>query len=167
MRVSISWNPSSRRFSTSKNRLIFAGAKISTPVALRRICTRRSLDGQTQHGPADRDQPTATKITRIKARRAGRIIQPASRLTACKCSESATGESINRVGGVATEVSGGGDSRNLIAQNQPRTAADAARATPLSSAARLAQTSSWSFRAKMCRLAKAGCDQQTPPRWSS
>jgi hypothetical protein len=27
------------------------------PVALRRICTRRSLDGQTQHGLADRDQP--------------------------------------------------------------------------------------------------------------
>ena len=34
-------------------------------------------------------------------------------------------------------------------------------------AARLAQTSSLSLRAKTCLLAKAGCDQQTPPRWGS
>ena len=33
--------------------------------------------------------------------------------------------------------------------------------------ARLAQTSSWSFRAKTCLLANAGWAQQTPPRWRS
>ena len=77
----------------------FRRPRISMPAAQRRICTRRSLDGQTQHGPADRESTDqrATNIKNNKTRPRDDSFTPKP-IGRCECSERFQGSQLKRNG---------------------------------------------------------------------